>query len=233
MRFATSETRSRAKPSRSIVSSADPDVLQRRHLGVADEQQLRRCGRAPRASAPSKSGAGVDHDRAVRRCAPPRASPRARPAPTTSASSGRCGAGSTARPVSGSDARRTRVSFSSVDRRPPTRRDRRSSRAAGRRSVERRIAELQVEVDEERLHDPSSAVGDGEVRREHRLAAAALRREHGDDLAASAVAAGGLRGLADREQQRSRPAAAGRARRLRRRRVRSRRSRSARRRRRG
>ena len=45
-----------AKPSRSIVSSPMRTFFSDDHLGVADEQQLRRCGPAPRASRASNSG---------------------------------------------------------------------------------------------------------------------------------------------------------------------------------
>src|SRR5438093_5706622 len=69
---------------------------------------------------------------------------------------------------------------------------------------DRRVAELQVEVEEQRLAPLELRAGSSEVRRHDRLARPALRREHGHDLAVTArsrlrVPARRVRGLANRE----------------------------------
>ena len=149
--------------------------------------------------------------------------------PTTSASSGRRGAGSTASPERGSML--TKAASLSASMSPAE--AARSAIVARGVTAERqcRVAELQIEVDEERSH--SGARGrDREVRGEHCLAASALGREDGDDLAGSGAGRGDAPPSGARTAA-SPSAAAERARRPLRLRGRFRRSRSARRRRQG
>ena len=72
---------------------------------------------------------------------------------------------------------------------------------------DRRVAELQVEVDEQHALIRPRCERRGNVGREHRLAGATLRREHGDDasvgalVAVARIPAGTLACLVDRKRQ--------------------------------